>query len=79
MLPFSVSNIIFSELFFSSALIKWDNLKPLKKYSENSIFHCHNPSGIKLITRLRLGFSKFGEHKFRYSFQDALDAIWSFG
>ena len=31
--------------------------------SENPIFNCHNPSGIKLITRLRLGLSHLLEHK----------------
>ena len=36
--------------------------------SENTNFHCHNSGGIKLITRLRLGFSHLREHKFRHDF-----------
>ena len=47
--------------------------------SENPIFSCHNSSGIKLITRLRLGFSHLREHKFRHNFQDTLNPICSCG
>ena len=47
--------------------------------SENPIFNCHNPSGIKLITRLRLGLSHLREHKFRHNFQDTLNPICSCG
>ena len=38
----------------------------------NSIFDIHNPLGIKLLTRLRLGLSPLHEHKFRNCFQDTL-------
>ena len=34
--------------------------------SANSIFDIHNPLGIKLLTRLRLGLSHLHEHKFRH-------------
>ena len=47
--------------------------------SENPIFNCHNPSRIKLITRLRLGLSHLREHKFRHNFQDKLNSICSCG
>ena len=33
--------------------------------------------GIKLITRLRLGFSYLGEHKFKHNFQDTLNPLRS--
>ena len=36
--------------------------------SPNSVFDIRNPKGIKLITRLRLGLSHQGEHKFEHSF-----------
>ena len=45
--------------------------------SSNSIFSCHSPNGIKLITRLRMGVSLLLDHKFRHKFQDALNAICS--
>ena len=44
-------------------------LKFIRSFS-NSIFNCHSPKGIKLITRLRLGLSHLYEHKFRHNFQD---------
>ena len=47
--------------------------------SEKPIFNCHNSSGIKLITRLRLDFSHLHEHKFRHNFQDTLNPICSCG
>ena len=47
--------------------------------SENPIFNCHNSSGIKLIIRLRLGFSHLREHKFRHNFQDTLNPTCSCG
>ena len=36
--------------------------------SPNSIFNCHNPRRIKLLSRLRLGLSNLREHKFKHSF-----------
>ena len=49
----------------------WEFIRP----SSNSIFNCHSPKGIKLITRLRLGLSHLCEHKFRHNFQDTLNPI----
>ena len=34
----------------------------------NIIFGCHNPIGVKLLTRQRLGLSHLREHKFKHSF-----------
>ena len=47
--------------------------------SENQIFNFHNPNGIKLITRLRLGNSHLRGHKFRHHFQDTLNPLCSCG
>ena len=47
----------------------WRFIRPY----ENPIFNCHNPSWIKLITRLRLGFRHLREHKFRHNFWDTLN------
>ena len=47
-----------------------------KRYMEfyrinaNSIFRIHNPVGIKLLTRLRVGLSHLREHKFNHHFHD---------
>ena len=47
--------------------------------SSNSIFDCHNPIGIKYITRIRLGLSHLREHKFKHSFQYTLNPICNCG
>ena len=54
------SNIHNSETLniFKSKILKF--IRP----TANSIFGCHNPLGVKLLTRLRLGRSHLREHKF---------------
>ena len=47
--------------------------------SPKSFFDCHNPKGIKLITRLRLGLSHLREHKFKHSFQDTINPLCNCG
>ena len=47
--------------------------------SPNSVFECHNPQGIKFLTRLRLGLSHLREHKFKHSFQDWLNPLCKCG
>ena len=47
--------------------------------SASSTFNCHNPRGIKLLWRLRLGLSHLGEHKLKHSFQDSLNPFCSCG
>ena len=44
---------------------------------ENIVFTCHNPIGIKYLTRLRLGFIHLRYHKFKYGFLDAVDPLCS--
>ena len=47
--------------------------------SPNNAFNCHNckeTSSCKYLTRLRLGLSHLGEHKFKHSFFDTLDLLW---
>ena len=47
--------------------------------SPNSIFNCHHPKGVRLLTRLRLGLSHLRDHKFKHSFQDSLNPICNRG
>ena len=47
--------------------------------SPNSTLYVHNPHGIKLLTRLRVGLSHLHEHKFRHTFQDSLDPFCDCG
>ena len=47
--------------------------------SRNTIFQCHNPKGIKLVTRLRFDLSYLREYKFKHGFQDTLNPLCSCG
>ena len=58
---------------FKNTILKF--LRP----SPNSVFKCHNPQGIKFLTRLRLGLSHLREHKFKHSFQDLLNPLCKCG
>ena len=85
----------FKNTFFPSVIMEWNKLDWEIKNSEsietffkknifirpsaNSTFNCHNPRGIKLLSRLRLGLSHLTEHKFKHSFQDSLDLFCSCG
>ena len=69
------SNICNSETLsiFKSKTLKF--IRPTGNY----IFSCHNPIGVKLLTRLRLGLSHLCEHKLKQSFQDTLNSLCSCG
>ena len=43
----------------------------------SSLFSIHHPVGVKLLVRLRLGFSHLREHKFRHNFHDILNPLCS--
>ena len=45
----------------------------------NSTFSSNNSKDIKLLSRLRLGFSHLREHNFKHSFQDSLNSFCSCG
>ena len=53
----------------------WSFIRP----SANSTFNFHNPRGIKLLSRLRLGLSHLRECKFKHSFQDSLNPFCNCG
>ena len=54
---------------FKKSILKF--IRPLP----NKVFSCHNPEGLRLITRLRLGLSHLREHKFKHSFEDSLNPL----
>ena len=58
----------------SLALVKKSILRFIRP-TPNRIFNCHNPIGIKLITRLRFGSSHLRDHKFKHNFLDCLNPI----
>ena len=47
--------------------------------SANSTLQCHNPWGLKLITRLRLRLGHLRFNKFKHSFRDTFNPICNFG
>ena len=83
---FSFKHNFFKKTFFPSTILEWNKLDAslqnsasynvikncILKFrpSPNNIFQCHNPKGMKLVTRLRLGLSHLREDKFKHSFQD---------
>ena len=62
----------------SFSIFKKNILKFIRP-SPNSIFNCHNPKGVKLLTRLSLGLSHLRDHKLKHSFQDLLNPICNCG
>ena len=44
---------------------------------ENDKYRIYDPLGVRLLNRLRLGFSHLREHKFRHNFADALNPLCS--
>ena len=58
---------------FKNAILKFIRLSP------DSVFECHNPQGIKFLTRHHLGLSNLREHKFKHSFQDSLNPLFNCG
>ena len=60
-------------LVFKSNILKFIQSSP------NSVYNCHNPRGICLIARLRLGLSHLRERKFKHGFQDMLNPLCSCG
>ena len=55
--------------FFNSNILKF--IQPRR----NSIYNCHNPKGIRVINRFRLGLSHFCKHKYKHGFQDCLRSL----
>ena len=55
------------------------NILKFIRPSPNSVYNCHNPKGLKLITRLRLGLSHLRAHKFEHSFQDTVNSLCTCG
>ena len=49
----------------------------LLHFIRNSTYKIYDPLGIKLLIRLRLGFSHLSEQKFRHTFADSLNPLYS--
>ena len=83
----------FKNTFFRYCINEWNNLtveirnsksgSAFKKLSKckkkKSLFLIYDPLGAKLLTRLRLQFNNLNEHKFRYGFEDTINATCACG
>ena len=47
--------------------------------NSSKAFNINNPLELKLLTRLRIGFSHLNKHKFKHNFQDSIDPLCSCG
>ena len=45
--------------------------------SPNHIYKIHDPLGLKLLTRLRLGLSHLNEHRFNHNFDSCINPLCS--
>ena len=69
-LDYGVSNAE-TNASFRKALLSF--IRPI----ENSAHKIYDPLGIRLLTRLQLGFSHLSEHRFRHNFADSLNPLCS--
>ena len=53
------------------------NLLAFIRPTENSFYSIYDPVGMKLLNRLRQGFSHLREHKFKHSFADTVNPLCS--
>ena len=44
---------------------------------QSNVYNIFDPQGLKLLARLRLGFSHLNEHRFRHNFQDCINPLCS--
>ena len=62
---------------YSKSFAVFKNIQKLIRALPSNVFNCDNHKGIKLITRLHVDISHLHEHKFKHSFQDCLNPIYS--
>ena len=55
------------------------NIFNLIRASPTSFYNCHNPKGLKSITRLRFDLSHLREHESMHSFQDTINPLCNGG
>ena len=89
------SDNFFKDSFFPAVISEWNSLDTnIRNFSinvfkkellnfirpdPNSTYNINGTKGLKLLTRLRLGLSHLGDHKFRHNFQDCVSPMCSYG
>ena len=84
----------FQNSYFPSSIKEWNRLDiDIRKSDSISIFkkrilsfirpnkvsNSHNPQGLKLLARLRLGLSHLRYHKFKHNFLETINPLCSCG
>ena len=73
-------NKLNDNLINENSIYKFKNyLTKFIKVKENSSFSISDPLGLKLLTRLRLNFSRLNEHKLRHNFRNTVNPMYSCG
>ena len=76
-------NDYFKNSFIPYVVREWNRLSTEIRNSNSwqefrkSLFSINHSVGVKLLVRLRLGFSHLHEHKFRHNFHNTLNALYS--
>ena len=66
-------NIIDNKIWNSPRSVFKNYLLKEIRPQPSPLYNIHNPSGIKLLTRLRLGLSHLNEYKFNHNFDDCVN------
>ena len=56
-------------LSFRNALLK------IGRPTSKPVYNIHDPNGLKLLTKLRLGLSHLNEHKFNHNFKECVNPL----
>ena len=51
---------------------------PFIRPLESNVYNIFDPIGLKFLTRFRLRFIHFNEHRFRHNFQDCMNPLCSY-
>ena len=88
---FKIRTELFRNSFFPYTVNEWNNIGNIKSSELylmvrkrmlnlirpkcNDTYGIHNPTGLKLLTRLRLGLSHLNDHKFNHNFKDCISPL----
>ena len=63
---------VYKYSFFPYTILEWNKLyKNIQQWpTPKPVYNIHNPTGLKLLTRLTLGLSHLNEHSFNHNLRD---------
>ena len=88
---FQIRTEIFKFSFFPRSIVEWNKLDSKIRNSSYlafrnylikrirplaaPVYSIHNPLGLKLLTRLRIGLSHLNQHRFNHNFESCLNPL----